>query len=444
MSVRRPSVMLVLTSLLVSPFSNADQQDDRAIRAKVLDYLEPYVQMRDFSGSVLVAQKGKVLVREPFGYADFEQQVPNQVNTRFHIASLTKMFTAAAVLELRNRGVLELNDPIAKFLPDYPSGDLFTIEHLLRHRAGIVNYSSLPDFANLSKKRCTLEEVVGWFRDKPLEFTPGSQHRYSNSGYVLLAYVIERTTGKAWEDFLAETIFTPVGMQRTGNVHDKQNVSGLAKGYDFAETPNLIVPAEKFDLSHKVGAGSLYSTVDDLYRWHQAVRDQKYVFTGTAIESYGWGVRNWHGQTVLTQDGSSPGCAAHFSSYIINEDLCIVILSNIKSGAVKKMKLDLAAIVLGKPFEKPLLIKRANVSTTAFEPCLGRYRYDAESIVTIVRDGGAIAYQWRELPYLQPLTPVGPTRFFARGIYKHLEFSKRRGDVFEHLTFGKTPCPRIE
>lgn len=444
MNTRGVGVTLVMTCLLMPPSSNAVQRDDSAIRAKVLDYLEPYVQMRDFSGAVLVAHKGKVLVREAFGYEDFERRVPNRVATRFHIASLTKMFTAAAIVELRNRAVLELTDPISKFLPDYPSGDIITIEHLLRHRAGIVNYSSLPDFASLSKKRCTLEQVVGWFRDKPLEFAPGSRHRYSNSGYVLLAYLIERTTGKSWEACLAETVFDPVGMQHTGNVHDKANVGGLATGYDFAETPDRIVPAEKFDLSHKVGAGSLYSTVDDLYRWHQAVRGKRYVFTGYSVESYGWGVRNWHGQTVLTQDGSSPGSTAHFSSYVINEDLCIVILSNIKSGAVRRMKLDLAAIVLGRPFDKPALIRRAAVSPAAFESCLGRYRYDAETIVTIVRHGTGIAYQWRELPYLQPLTPLGPSRFFARGIYGQLEFSQRKGDAFERLTFGKTACRRIE
>ena len=170
--------------------------------------VQPYVDAQTFMGSVLVAKNGKVILSKSYGMADLEWSVPNSPTTRFNIASMTKQFTAASVLLLEDRGKLKTDDLVKKYLPDAPaSWDKITIYHLLTHTSGIPD-----DAANY--KPGTPDELV--FNDKPLKFQPGEQWSYTNLGYIVLGYLLERITGQTYEDFVQENIFKPLGMNDSG------------------------------------------------------------------------------------------------------------------------------------------------------------------------------------------------------------------------------------
>ncbi len=417
---------------------------DEALTAKVDEYVRPYVEMRDFSGAILIAKEGRVLVRKAYGMANFELGVPNTPGTRFRIASLTKTFTAAAVLHLRDEGKLKLNDPVTKYLPDCLAWDKVTIQHLLTHRSGIPDYGRISGYADMSLKSLSLKEAVDWFKGQPLDFSPGNKSRYSNSGYVVLAHLIEKLSGRSYEQYLRKTIFEPLGMRSTGQARDDVLVKNRAAGYSIAPTEDRIENAPWSDISLKTGAGSLYSTVDDLYRWYRAVRDRKYFWEGRKLEAYGWGVRNWFKRTVLTQDGAAPGVAAHISGYLVKEDTCIIVLSNIDAGAIGQMKMGLAAIVFGEKYEKPTIRRPVMVPVDSLRVYVGRYQFSEDTTFDVLVRGGHLYYRWGSRGL--PLTSLGGGEFFARDAfaYERLRFITNDAGKVTHILFGKDKvCKKV-
>ncbi|HEX4628768.1 MAG TPA: serine hydrolase domain-containing protein, partial [Gemmatimonadales bacterium] len=189
-------------------------------RDAVATYVAPYVQMNDFSGTILLFQPGKDSVVSGFGFADRATRRPNAPDTRYAIGSLTKTFTAAAIALLRDRGQLSLADTLGKFIPGFPHGGEITLAQLLGHRAGIPDYHSLPDYTARRAHPVTLAEFAAWIATKPLDFRPGEKDAYSSSGYALLGDVIERVSGVTYSDFLRRNIFEPLGMTETGDLTD--------------------------------------------------------------------------------------------------------------------------------------------------------------------------------------------------------------------------------
>jgi len=242
-----------------------------AIAKQVDTYLKPYLDAASFSGAVLLARGGKVLLSKGYGMANYELNIPNTPQTKFHIASLSKTFTAAAILQLQERGLLSVQDPIARFIPDYPRGNEITLHHLLTHTSGIPDINGVPEYDSLSRFAQTPASLIAVFRDRPLLFEPGARYSYSNSNYNLLAFVIEKVSGKTYGEFLQENIFGPAGMTSTGHDGDPATLlTNRATGYvpsglfDLANAPFL-------DWSAKTGNGSIYSTVEDLYRWDRVL-----------------------------------------------------------------------------------------------------------------------------------------------------------------------------
>jgi len=170
--------------------SSSEARDD--IAAKVDAYMTAALKLKWFSGSVLLAKGGNVLVSKGYGMADYELDVPNTPKTKFRLGSVTKQFTAMAVMELQEKGLLRVEDPVKKFLPDYPNGDKITIRHLLTHTSGIPNFTDFPDNVTTMTLPSAPEKIVERFKDKPLEFAPGEKFKYSNSGYILLGYLTEK------------------------------------------------------------------------------------------------------------------------------------------------------------------------------------------------------------------------------------------------------------
>lgn len=240
---------------------------------EIQELLTGYHESGFLNGAVLVAYKGEVIFKAGFGYADVEQEIPNTPDTKFRIASTTKQFTAALTLTLVEDGLLELDGMISDYLPDYPvpQGQKIIIHHLLSHTSGIPSYTT-PEFMESEVQNPhPPDSLVALFSDLDLQFEPGSQWAYSNSGFVLLGAIIEEVTGKSYEEALQERVLKPLNLKNTGYNHNSIKLSHSAKGY--VKTSEGLKKAPYLHSSVPFSAGMLYSTVEDLYRWDQALYD---------------------------------------------------------------------------------------------------------------------------------------------------------------------------
>lgn len=251
--------------------------------------------------SVIVAKHGRILFRKAYGLADIEQNILLQSDDLFQIGSLTKQFTATAIMLLVQEGKLALSEPITRYLPDSPSvWQKITIEHLLTHTSGIVDYTKLPGFLENINKEKSLSQLIAVFKDEPLQFAPGSKFAYSNSGYVLLGAIIERVSGLPYYEFMARNIFIPLGLSATSVKNHERGEwiarSAGVKGYRRDEL------APSVNTSQSYAVGSLVTNVDDLVRWDTAIAEGKllgpenwrkvfspYRLPGGELTTYGYG-----------------------------------------------------------------------------------------------------------------------------------------------------------
>jgi len=381
------------------------------LSAKIDAYVRPYVDGNNFSGSILIAQGKKIIFRRGYGLANYELGVANSPDTRFHIASISKSFTAAAILILEQRGALSVHDPLSKFITDYPNGDKITIHHLLTHTSGIPNVNNLPRYAERSRARISLPDTIQLFRNEPLGFAPGAHFQYSNSNYNLLPFIIEKVSGKSYAEFLEQNIFQPLAMSSTGNDDGSDKlIQNRASGY-VPKGMRDVENAPYLNWSIKTGNGSLYSTIDDLYKWDRALytdavlsnASREKMFTDFGGFGYGWFVRQHFGHRVTAINGRSPGFTSSLERFV-DDDLCFALAANTYSGLTQAMADDLAAIVFQQKYEIPkaaLVVSPAILARYA-----GRYQFGADfaynpnAVVTVehsddglhIDSGGNISY----------------------------------------------------
>ena len=221
--------------------------------------IQSFVCGRHFMGSVLVARGNEIILDKGYGFANLEWNIPNSPSTKFRLGSITKQFTAASILLLEERGKLRVDDPVKKYMPDAPPAwDKITIFNLLTHTSGIPNFTSFPDYASIEPFATTPAALVKQFRDKPLDFQPGEKMSYSNSGYVLLGYLIEKISGESYEKFVQDNIFTPLGMKDSGYDSNSAIIPHRAAGY--SPGPDGPVNAGYVNMTVPLSAGGLYST----------------------------------------------------------------------------------------------------------------------------------------------------------------------------------------
>jgi CubicO group peptidase (beta-lactamase class C family) len=302
-------------------------------------YLANLMDEGNFLGSVLVAQNGDILLNEGYGQANVGAEIPNLPETQFRIGSLTKQFTAAAILKLQEQGLLNVQDPVAKFLPDYPRGNEITIHHLLTHTGGIPNCERRRDLPEVVQSPIPLDELIASFSGQPLEFLPGQQYRYSSSGYVVLTKIIEIASGQPYADYLENQILIPANMAYSGYDFLSPDLPNPAEGYHL--TPGGPRPAILTDSSWPTGAGALYSTVGDLYRWDRALYEDDilstasrqafftpWMDTGQGTDyGYGWDIGTTAGRPSIAHGGGIFGFAS-FMARFPEDDAVIIVLSN--------------------------------------------------------------------------------------------------------------------
>lgn len=346
-------------------FTNTTKAD------KIDELVSRYAEYGKFDGAILVAEEGKVIYQKAFGWANREWDIPNQTDTKFRIASMTKQFTAMLIMQLVAEKQLTLTEPITTYLPEYPkeSGNKINIHHLLTHTAGIPNYTSFDDYRSIMRRPMQPTEIIYLFADSSLQFTPGERFSYSNSGYVVLGAIIEKVSGKSYEKVLQEKILKPLGMNHTGIDKPGRVLKNRALGYN--ENGANYMNANFIDMSVAFAAGNIYSTVEDLFLWDQALYTQKLlpanymdlIFTPHIPAwgqhyGYGWNIgKKRIGNTkdylpVVEHDGGING----FNSLIVRVPSArssIILLNNRGGAPLYQMSDAISGILYDKSYDFP-------------------------------------------------------------------------------------------
>lgn len=430
--------------LLFVPSQHKMFGQENGLASKVEKYIHPYVETNNFSGNILISQKGKVLFNKAYGFANFEFEVPNKLTTIFHIASLSKTFTAAAILLLEQSGLLSTEDHLSKYIPDYPAGDKITIHHLLSQTSGITDVNNLAEFDSASLHLQTPETLVSLFKYKPLEFQPGEKYLYSNSNYNLLAFIIEQVSKMKYGDFLKENIFRPLGMDRTLHQENMtQLIKNMAEGYSpdgnfgLQKTPYL-------DWTSKTGNGSLATTANDLDKWNKAL-------LGTAIlndksknkldSGYGWYLKKQFDKNYIYMSGRSPGFSAYIGRYP-EEEICIIVLSNIYVSLARQLAIDLAGILFKQPVELPVF-NRSKISKDDLGQIIGKYKfgkdfYRPDFTLEVTAHEGNLYSSYGELISTKPL------QFIQRSFWSKITFIKDGTGKINGMTFDNFKGEKVQ
>ena len=304
---------------------------DPAIISRIDELITRLTEDGEFSGSVLIAEKGFVVLNKGYGFADYEREIPNTPHTQFSMGSVTKLFTCASIRMEADRGALTQDDTLAKYIPDYPRGDEITISKLLNHTSGIVDLFNDLDYDKPSYRAdpITIDELIERFKYEPLEFDPGTKYDYSNSGYALLAYIIEQTSGISYNEYIEKEIFTPLEMSDSVADWDT-GFSNKALGYYSRGGSSTPVKYPEVHHSDTVGQGNLFSTVEDLYLWYQALH----------------GDEAWRPYDCGSHFGRGYGYRAAFIP-IHGLDIVVIILSNFfGDGPMDRMVSEVEEILL--------------------------------------------------------------------------------------------------
>ena len=426
------SVLLVLLLAAALPAAAAKP----AAPAQEIDALLAKAIPADGPGVAAIAVKdGKTVFRKAYGMANLELGVPLSPDSVFRLGSITKQFTAVAVLMLAEEGKLSLSDPITKHLPGYPTqGHTITVEHLLTHTSGIRSYTGLPGYMTGPKIRTdlTTAELVEVFAKEPMDFAPGAEWRYNNSGYVLLGAILEKVSGKPYGELLAERIFRPLGMKSTRVGDEGPILARRAAGY--TRDGEAVANAPFLSMTQPHAAGALVSTVDDLALWDAALSTEKLVKKESLEKAwtpavtrdgrptrygYGFGVSTLRGARSIEHGGGING----FSTYAVRlpgEKVYVAVLANSDAPAADPTALgkEIAALLIGKPFPARVAVP---VEPKLLERWVGFYRFDPQTTRTITAEGGKLFSQRSGGPRLE-LKPLSESEFFFSGSLTRISF----------------------
>jgi len=418
--------------------------------ARMKQIVQSYVADKSFMGTVLVVKDGKPILDAGFGSADLEWNVPNTPRAKFRLGSLTKQFTAASILLLQERGKLQVEDPISKYLPDAPAAwQKITIYNLLTHTSGIPNYTSFPDYASLQDKPATPTQIIARFRDKPLDFEPGSTFRYSNSGYVVLGYVIEKLSGQTYAKFLQQNIFTPLGMANTGVDDMAVVLPDRAQGYQ--QTPAGLAHAGFIDMTTPFSAGDLYSTTGDLLKWERALFGGKLLkpssltaMTTPFKADYAFGLLalTQHGHKLITHNGGIDGFATSLNFYP-DDKLIVIVLGNVVTEAPGLIADALGKVALGQSVTLTSERKEVTVSPAILAQYVGTYAFaNGTNFVISVVNGKLISTLG--LQQGVPIYAESESKFFAKLVDAQVGFFRDTSShAIDHLVLYQNGAEQI-
>lgn len=444
-----------LLAILVTPFSQ--MQADPTPAERVTTRLRELTKGDSSGVAVLIARDGKILFQEGFGLANVADKTPITPATKFRIGSISKQFIAAAILRLAEEKKLSLTDPLAKFFPDFPRGKDITLHHLLTHTSGIHSYTDKPDFISQVTKFIEPAKLIASFQNDPPDFAPGASFHYNNSAYFLDGEIVAKVSGKPLGDYLRETFFEPLGMKDTGIFVNAAPPPGVATGY--SSTEGKLAPALDWDMSWAGGAGALYSTVGDLFRWNEALFSGKVVNEasfkaattpvtlppGVDGMKYGYGLvmSELHRMPMIGHGGGLNGWSTNLVR--LPELHCTVVAlanalpppSGLSPGEISNKIVD---IFLAEEISKiPPLVEDKTVDPKTFNDFVGRYDYKS-GIATVTVEDGHLFAQLTGQPR-QEIYPKAANEFFWKVVDAQVAFQRNeKGEVVaaKHTQNGST------
>jgi len=398
--------------------------------ARMDQIVTSYASSGKFMGSVLVARGDQVLFNKGYGSANLEWDIPNTPSTKFRLGSITKQFTAASILLLEERGKLSTGDPVKKYMPDAPAAwDKVTLFNLLTHTSGIPSFTGFKDFAEKDPFATTPANLVARFRDKPLEFEPGTKWAYDNSGYVLLGYLIEKISGETYADFVRENIFTPLGMKDSGYDSNSEVIPHRASGY--ASGPKGPENASFVHMSVPFSAGALYSTTEDLLKWETGLFGGKVLSAASLAKmttpfkqgyAFGLGVATVDGKKQFAHGGGINGFNT-FLSYSPDDRTTVVVLGNLNGQAPDEIGALLVKLAHGEAVKLSSERTAITVSVDVLKSYVGTYELQPGLDYYVTLDGGQLMGRLGKQPGF-PLFPEAPTFFFLKVVDAQIEVVK--------------------
>jgi CubicO group peptidase (beta-lactamase class C family) len=441
--MKQARIQLTYILLFIFFAGSAISQNDskKTFQNQVDEYMQRYVNNGDFSGNVLIAKGNEILFQRSYGKANYELDVPIAKDVLFRIASVSKTFTAAAITLLCNKGLMNYSDRLSKYVPGFIQSDSITVRQLLLHQAGVADI----DYDKLALDKLSLDEVVNTIKNKPLYFKPGTEFRYSNSGYLLLAIVIEKVSGISYDKFLGENIFTKLGMNHTGIDHIEKIIPGKATGYSVGAGANGIATAAWYDINLEAGSGSVYSTTSDLLRWLQAIKNKTLFDITSLVYPFGWGARTYFpDKKSIEQSGFLNGYSSYIGLYP-SEDLYVIALSNISSNFNEQSGKDLAAIYFKEPYNLPEI--RKDITAVNLSNYTGKYSWPGYKDFFIEQKGETIYWRFTDEKTGSPLAPISEDVFLLRLMNNKIIFKKDTGGKVIELNFissnSGTACKKV-
>jgi CubicO group peptidase (beta-lactamase class C family) len=423
--------VVLFTCSLRSGFAQTDT-------ARMEQVIQSYVSAGTFMGAVLVARDGAVILDKAYGMANLELDVPNTPDTKFRLGSITKQFTAAAILLLEERGKLKVDDRVKTYIPDAPAAwDRITIFNLLTHSAGIPNFTSLADYGTVKLSARTAAAAVTAFRDRPLDFGPGEEMRYSNSGYLVLGDIIEKVSGQSYERFVADNIFTPLGMHDSGYDSNTAVIKRRASGY--LKTPSGYLNAGYIHMSIPHAAGALYSTTRDLLKWQQALFAGKVVSKASLDRmitpfknNYALGVTSAlaGNRRIIAHGGGIDGFNTALA-YYPDTRTTVVVLSNVNGSVPNQASRQLGALMHGDIVTLTSERKEITVPASTLSKYAGTYELAPNLAMTVTLEGEQLMAQLTGQGR-DPIFPQSETLFFSKVVDAQLEFAADASSLVLH------------
>lgn len=409
--------------ILITPLAFAQQE------TTLESYMDSQASINHFSGTVLVTKNDSILLKKAYGTADYEWKVPNTIDTKFSLASVSKQFTAVAIMQLVEKGKISLDDKLTKYYPNFPKGDQITIKMMLTHNAGFqMDYDELY----LAKTSLDKDSVANYIMQKPLLFKPGSNTAYSNIGYYLLARIIEKISNQSYAAYLKVNLFDKAKMYNTGVSTNDSIVFKSAKTYYKKE--GTLIKNPYINWNFNIGHDGIYSTVEDLYLWNKALFDntillnktsKKKMFTSYNDQKFGFGlmINPFYNQNheLIAHDGGFYGAMTSFNKFT-NDNIFITVLSNNQSPSYL-IAYGLAAILFKKSVELPYKHQLVKINPILYNEYAGKY-----GSVTILKRNKKLYYS----NYDTELLPESDVKFFIANNYKTIEFIKnKKGKVIK-------------
>jgi CubicO group peptidase (beta-lactamase class C family) len=430
------SSVIILINLIVSTNLHAQEKNKIPGLANYISNIFRILQIDTMPGaSVLVSQNGDIIYQKGFGYADIEKKIPVTPDTKFKIGSISKQFTAVAILKLQEENKIKIADKLSKYIPDFPRGNEVTIYQLLTHTSGIHDYSVQPNLD--MTKPITHQALLDIIKKLPYDFNPGERYLYNNSGFVILGYIVAQLSGKTLSEYLNETFFKPLGMTNSGIYETNIVLNNEAQGYSM--NGEKVKKADFQEMSWALGVGNIYSTTKDLYKWNEAIFSGKLLsnatlkkaFTQTVLNSgskvdygFGWFLTTNKGLEFIQHSGVSNGFFSYLERQPENKLTVCVLLNALPATQGINPILNGQAIsefILQDKMEKPNMGVDTIVSENILNKYMGRYNYGQGMAMWVTLKDKQLFGQMTMME-ASPLTPISENEFYFKARNAKIKF----------------------